>query len=117
MTKTVVALIYDFDKTLATDDMQAFSFIPNLGMTSAEFWKETGDFAKKTGTESTLAYLHTMIKECKEKGVQLFMPDLRYCGDNAAMIASQGYYEFLAGHTADETLNAYANMSIEENPF
>ena len=36
MTKTVVALIYDFDKTLATDDMQAFSFIPNLGMTSAE---------------------------------------------------------------------------------
>ena len=53
MTKTVVALIYDFDKTLATDDMQAFSFIPNLGMTSAEFWKETGDFAKKTGTEST----------------------------------------------------------------
>ena len=56
-------------------------------------------------------------KECKEKGVQLFMPDLRYCGDNAAMIASQGYYEFLAGHTADETLNAYANMSIEENPF
>ena len=67
MTKTVVALIYDFDKTLATDDMQAFSFIPNLGMTSAKFWKETGDFAKKTGTESTLAYLHTMIKECKEK--------------------------------------------------
>lgn len=71
MTKPVVALIYDFDKTLATDDMQAFSFIPNLGMTSEEFWKETGDFVKKTGTESTLAYLHTMIKECKEKGIDL----------------------------------------------
>ncbi len=56
-------------------------------------------------------------KECEEKGVSLFMPDLRYCGDNAAMIASQGYFELLAGHTADETLNAFANMSIEENPF
>lgn len=71
MAKPIVALIYDFDKTLAIDDMQAFSFIPNLNMTSEEFWKETGEFAKKTGTESTLAYLHTMIKKCNDKGIKL----------------------------------------------
>lgn len=71
MNKPVVALIYDFDKTLATDDMQAFSFIPNLGMTSGEFWGQTEAFAKKTGTESTLAYLHMMIEQCKKKGIEL----------------------------------------------
>lgn len=101
MTKTVVALIYDFDKTLATDDMQAFSFIPNLGMTSAEFWKETGDFAKKTGTESTLAYLHTMIKECKEKGIDLTQEYLHSLGKSVK------FYEGVL--TWFKRLNQYAD--------
>lgn len=56
-----------------------------------------------------------LAKDCADKGIALYMPELRYCGDNAAMIAAQGYFEFLAGHTADETLNAYANMPIDEN--
>lgn len=71
MEKPIVALIYDFDKTLATNDMQAFSFIPNLGMTEKEFWGETAEFSDRTGTESVLAYLHTMIKECQERGIPL----------------------------------------------
>ncbi len=58
-----------------------------------------------------------LTKDCADKGIALYMPELRYCGDNAAMIAAQGYFEFLAGHTADETLNAYANMPIDENEF
>ena len=36
--KPIIALIYDFDKTLCTDDMQNYSFIPNLGMTPQEFF-------------------------------------------------------------------------------
>ena len=43
---------------------------------------------------------------------QLYMPPLSLCGDNAAMIGAQGYYEFLAGNTADMNLNAYATKSI-----
>ena len=58
-----------------------------------------------------------LAKDCADKGIALYMPELRYCGDNAAMIAAQGYFEFLAGHTADETLNAYANMPIDEIGF
>lgn len=46
-------------------------------------------------------------------GVRVSMPPLSLCGDNAAMIASQGYYEFLAGHTAGMDLNACAQRSIE----
>lgn len=52
---------------------------------------------------------------CKKHGWSLYLPELKYCGDNAAMIASQGYYEFINGTIADESLNAYATKSIDEN--
>ncbi len=45
-------------------------------------------------------------------GVRLFIPPLRLCGDNGAMIGAQAYYEFLAGHTAGSDLNAYATMAL-----
>ena len=40
------------------------------------------------------------------------MPPLKLCGDNGAMIGAQAYYEYLAGNTADMSLNAYATKSI-----
>lgn len=51
--------------------------------------------------------------ETAKRGVRLCMPPLSLCGDNAAMIGSQGYYEFLCGNIADQTLNAYATKSME----
>lgn len=45
-------------------------------------------------------------------GVSLFIPPLSLCGDNAAMIGAQGYYEYLAGNSATMELNAYATKSI-----
>ena len=56
-------------------------------------------------------------KVCKKHGWELTVPELKYCGDNAAMIASQGYFEYLAGVTADEGLNAYATMPIDKPKF
>lgn len=49
---------------------------------------------------------------CQESGDRLFLPELKYCGDNAAMIGCQGFYEFQAGHTAGPELNAYATRDI-----
>ena len=46
------------------------------------------------------------------KGRKLFLPPLRLCGDNAAMIAAQGYYEFRSGSVADWSLNAYATKAV-----
>ncbi len=51
---------------------------------------------------------------CAENGCKLWLPDLALCGDNAAMIGCQGYYEYLAGHTAGMELNAYATRSVEK---
>ena len=45
-------------------------------------------------------------------GATLYLPPLKLCGDNGAMIGAQAYYEYLAGHTADMHLNAYASKSI-----
>ena len=49
------------------------------------------------------------------ENVTLYIPPLRLCGDNAAMIGAQGYYEFLAGNLAGSDLNAYAGMDISQN--
>lgn len=49
---------------------------------------------------------------CRRSGDRLFLPELRLCGDNGAMIGAQGYYEYLAGRRADMSLNAYATREI-----
>ena len=53
-------------------------------------------------------------RACREEGRKLYLPPLRLCGDNGAMTAAQGYYEYLAGHTAGMELNAYATLDISE---
>lgn len=52
---------------------------------------------------------------CAERGWQFFRPALSLCGDNAAMVGAQAYYEFLAGHTAENDLNARPEMPMEAN--
>ena len=51
-------------------------------------------------------------RACKENGITLYLPPLKLCGDNGAMIGAQAYYEYLAGTQADMSLNAYANLEI-----
>jgi N6-L-threonylcarbamoyladenine synthase len=53
-------------------------------------------------------------RACREAGCRLYLPPLRLCGDNGAMIAAQGYYEYLAGNTAGMELNACATKDIAE---
>lgn len=55
-----------------------------------------------------------MTKACAEKGWQLYMPELSLCGDNAAMVGAQAYYEFQKGNIASLDLNAFATMPIDE---
>lgn len=55
-----------------------------------------------------------MEQECKKRGFEFYTPELKYCGDNAAMIGAQAYYEFKEGNIADMSLNASATMPIDK---
>lgn len=55
-----------------------------------------------------------MEQLCAKRKWELYYPELKYCGDNGAMVASQGYFEFSGGNVANLDLNAVASMSIEE---
>lgn len=67
-----------------------------------------GGVSANTGVRAALS------EACTEKGYSFYMPEIRYCGDNGAMIACQGSYNFIAGITADESLNARATFSMDE---
>lgn len=57
-----------------------------------------------------------MEKLAKEKGWDLYLPDLSLCGDNGAMVGAQGYFEFLKGTIAQMDLNGKATADIAQNP-
>ncbi|MCQ2462029.1 MAG: tRNA (adenosine(37)-N6)-threonylcarbamoyltransferase complex transferase subunit TsaD [Clostridia bacterium] len=67
------------------------------------------------GVSANSVLRRKMEEVCKKHRWELYMPELSLCGDNGAMVASQAYYELLAGHTASLELNACATMSIEED--
>ncbi len=80
MKKPIVAIVYDFDKTLCSEDMQNYSFIPALGMTPEEFWGATSVFSEKTNVERILSYMYMMIKLAKDKGIKLTKEYLKGLG-------------------------------------
>ncbi len=80
--KPIVAIMYDFDKTLCTKDMQEYSFIPSLGMTAKEFWSYANELGKLEHMDSVLAYMYAMVKISNDKGIPLFRKSLVETGRN-----------------------------------
>ena len=85
MDKIRIGILYDFDKTLCTTDMQEYDFIKNLGMTSNAFWGEAAAITEQHEVEKILAYMLVMIKKCKERGIPLTEEYLRSCGANVEL--------------------------------
>ena len=78
--KPIIALLYDFDKTLCTTDMEDYTFIPALGMTPPAFWKIANDFGRENHMDGLLAYMYTMIEECRRRDIRLDREFLIRCG-------------------------------------
>ena len=72
----IVAILYDFDKTLCTTDMQDYAFIPSLGMTPAEFWQEANNFGREQRMDAILAYMYTMLREARRRDLPFTRQDL-----------------------------------------
>lgn len=66
------------------------------------------------GVSANSAVRGLLEKECRKNGFKLYMPAMFLCGDNAAMIGCQAYYDYLAGRRADESLNAVATLSLDD---
>lgn len=62
-----VALLYDFDNTLCTKDMQEYGFIPSLDISAKEFWSQSNSLAKEEKMDRILACMYQMVRQARAK--------------------------------------------------
>ena len=82
MKNNIVAIMYDFDKTLCTKDMQEYTFIPNLGIDSSEFWNNANKLREVDKMDQVLTYMYLMVKKTEELGYHLTKDYLNKMGDD-----------------------------------
>ena len=99
MNNKVIALMYDFDKTLCTKDMQEYTFIPNLGITAGEFWNEANKLREVDKMDQVLTYMYLMVKKTEDIGYHLTKDYLKDMGDKVELFP--GVTSFF------ERINAY----------
>ena len=100
-----IALIYDFDGTLAPGNMQEYDFIPAVGKSNREFWSEANDLAEDQDADPILTYMARMIQEAQSKGMSLRREAFQASGRNIT------YYEGV------KTWFARMNSYAEERGF
>lgn len=84
---TKVALIYDFDGTLSTTDMQDYALIPELGMEPKDFWPVANKWSRDNGADQVTGSMYYFVKTAKEKGVKLTRSMLKDAGKNIVYFA------------------------------
>ncbi|HOE77094.1 MAG TPA: HAD family hydrolase [Bacilli bacterium] len=99
MAKTIIALMYDFDKTLCEKDMQEYGFIPSIGMEPEDFWDEANKIAHKYNMDKILAYMLLMNKQAKKNDLQITKESLQSLGKDVVF--------FPGVDTWFERINAY----------
>jgi len=107
---TTVALIYDFDGTLAPGNMQEHTFLPHLGIDKESFWTEANAMAVAHDMDGILAYMQLMLDKANEKNVSVMRSDFIWFG--------QGITFFSGVETFFERINAFAanlNLHIDHH--
>lgn len=89
-----VAIIYDFDGTLAKGNIQEGSFIPSIGMDTTEFWRLVKQQAKDSDADEILTYMHQMLRLAKEKDIELTRKQLQQHGKSSELFngLENGYW-------------------------
>lgn len=105
--KPVIALVYDFDRTLSISEMQN-PFIEKLGLSPKEFWGKSNAFAKENNMDKNLAYLHLLMKECDRNDVPINRDVFREAG--AAIAFYPGVLEWFA---AIDSLARELDITVE----
>ena len=71
MKNKIIAIMYDFDKTLCTKDMQEYTFIPNLGIDASIFWGEADKLRQDNMMDQVLTYMYLMFKKTADNNSTL----------------------------------------------
>ena len=82
-----IALIYDFDGTLAPGNMQEYDFIPAVGKSNKEFWSEANTLAEQQDADMVLTYMALMIQAAKSKNLSLRREAFQESGRRVALFA------------------------------
>lgn len=82
MRNNIIAIMYDFDKTLCTKDMQEYTFFPNLGIEADSFWEETNKLREINKMDQVLSYMYLMFKKTIENNRSLKRDYLNQMGEN-----------------------------------
>ncbi|MFT5511582.1 MAG: hypothetical protein ACI89J_004685 [Hyphomicrobiaceae bacterium] len=69
--KKTIALVYDFDGTLSPKPMQEYAFLPTIGESSADFWKESNRIASEQKADPMITYMHLLYKKAKARNVTI----------------------------------------------
>ena len=102
----VAAIMYDFDRTLCTKDMQDYSFIPRLNMTEDEFWKFSNELGQSEHMDSILAYMYAMVKMSRERNMPLLRNDLVEMGKNVE------FFDGVKVRKSAKTLKAFLHVNF-----
>lgn len=99
----IVAIMYDFDKTLCTKDMQDYSFIPSLGMTESEFWSFANELGTNEHMDSVLAYMYAMVKMSKDKNIPILRQKLVDMGRNVELFCGvENWFERISDFGSEQ---------------
>lgn len=79
--KPVIAIMYDFDKTLCTNDMQNYSFIPSLGLTPDDFWGQVDEIKNREKMDGLLCYMYQMLKKAEHANIPIRREDFVKLGE------------------------------------
>lgn len=79
--KPIVAIMYDFDKTLCTSDMQNYSFVPSLGIPTEDFWAEVSNFSREHSMDGLLCYMFMMLKKAGMSDIPIRREDFVKLGE------------------------------------
>ena len=109
-----VALIYDFDGTLAPGNMQEYDFIPAVGKSNMEFWEEANTLAEEQDADMVLTYMARMLQAAQSKGLSLRREAFRESGRNVQFYAGvQEWFKRINEYGKERGINIlhYVNSS------
>lgn len=100
--KPVVAICYDFDKTLSPDDMQAQGYIQALGCDIKQFWTESNELAEKNDMDHNLAYMYEMVEKAEGQVLVTKKSLQEYGGRVKLFPGAEGWFDRINAYARDK---------------